>query len=422
LLAHFQVGEVRAKTRTKRKPYLKEIIMPDGVNNRISNQSFRWMLAHASEVQAWQPRPLVLGEAIPQQLAVRANSMTASVVSTATEIRELTVFVSSLTPEPGMLAPRFFLASLLRRSFRPCVVVVSQGHRITGILYARERLVAGIPTGVVLADDTLGAMVVARQDDAESVLHCALETLLKHKPALRIRVGSDRLALLQAEAATANAEIQFHREDHHAHLELPRTYKQFLAKVGSNTRHNLCRYRRRSEAAGNEFCSELSFTDFYAAAKCLFPRETCARHESNFRQCLGMMEAMPSRLLIGLRRSSGEWISLAGGWYAGDRAVLNMQLNDRACLRDSVSLVLRSYLIEQLINRGIRELVFWAGTSAPLSYYVASREEFMTYVDSRSQPWRLVRLACVTLAKLAPATFGRWLKWEAPDGNNHLNA
>jgi hypothetical protein len=135
-----------------------------------------------------------------------------------------------------------------------------------------------------------------------------------------------------------------------------------------------------------------------------------------------MIEAMPSRILVGLRRNSGEWISLAGGWYDGERVVLNMQLNDRACARESISLVLRSYLIEQLINRGIRELVFLAGTSPPLSYYITHREEYMTYVDSRSHPWRLVRLACVALAKLSPATFGKWLKWDAPDVNGKPDA
>jgi hypothetical protein len=129
-----------------------------------------------------------------------------------------------------------------------------------------------------------------------------------------------------------------------------------------------------------------------------------------------MIEAMPSRLLIGLRRANGEWISLAGGWYVGDRAILNMQLNDRRCGRDSVSLVLRSYLIEALIKRGFRELIFWAKTAAPLSRYIAHREEFMGYVDAQSHPWRLFRLACVTLTKLAPATFGSWLKWIVPNG------
>ena len=393
--------------------------MPDGVNDRSSNQAFEFLLGLKSKLQTSQRQPLVLSEAVPEQLTVRSSPLTASIVSTAPKILELTAFVSSLAPEPGMLAPRFFLASLLPRFCRPCVVVVSQGSRVAGLLYARERMVAGIPTAIVLGDDTLGTMVVARPDEAESVLHCAVETLLKHKAALRFRVASDHLALLQTETAKANAEIHFYREEFHSHLELARTYDEFLGKFRSHTRHNFCRYRRRSELAGNEFCPDLSFADFCAAAKGLFPKETYARHESNFHQCVAMIEAMPSQILVGLRRSTGEWVSLAGGWYAGDRAVLNMQLNDRTCAKESVSLVLRSYLIEQLINRGIREVVFLAGTSAPLSYYITHREEYMTYVDSRSHPWRLVRLACVTLAKLAPATFGKWLKWDAPDVNGN---
>jgi len=395
--------------------------MPDGMDNRSAEQTFEWPLDCANSLQASQLQSSVISEAVPRQLSARSKPLTASIVSTAAKIQDLTAFVRSLAPEPGMLAPRFFLASLMPRFCRPCVVVVSQGSRVAGLLYARERWVAGVPTGVVLGDDTLGTMVVARPEEIESVFQCAVETLLKRKAALRFRVASDHLAILQAETAKANAEIHSYREEFHAHLELPATYEEFLAKFRSHTRHNFCRYRRRSESAGNEFCPDLTFTDFCAAAKTLFPKETYARHESNFRKCVAMIEAMPSRILVGLRRSSGEWMSLAGGWCTGDRAVLNMQLNDRTYARESVSLVLRSYLIEGLINRGIRELVFWAGTSAPLNSYIVPREEFMTYVDSRSHPWRLVRLTCVALAKLSPATFGKWLKWESPDVSANLN-
>jgi hypothetical protein len=395
--------------------------MPDRMENRSSNKAFPWMLGHTSNLQAAQLQPSVVSEAVPQQLSVRSRPLTASIVSTPAKIHDLTSFVRSLAPEPGMLAPRFFLASIRPGFCRPCVVVVSQGHRVAGLLYARERLVAGIPTGVVLGDDTLGTLVVARPEEAESVFQCAVETLLKRKAALRFRVTPEHLALLQAETAKANAEIHSYSEGFHAHLELPGTYDEFLAKFRSHTRHNFCRYRRRSESAGNEFCPDLPLADFRVAAKSLFPKEAYARHESNFHRCLAMIEAMPSRVLVGMRRSSGEWISLAGGWYVGDRVILNMQLNDRACGRESISLVLRSYLIEQLINRGIRELVFWAGTSAPLNSYLAPREEYMTYIDSRSNPWRLIRMACVTLAKLSPATFGRWLKWESPEANGYLS-
>ena len=375
------------------------------------------MLCLTSALRACQRHPLVLSESGRQQLFVGSRSLTANIVSTAAKILDLTAFVSSLVPEPDMLAPRFFLASLLPRHCRPCVVVVSQGSRVAGVLYGGERMVAGIPTGIVFGDATLGTMVAACLEEIESVMHCAVEALLKHKAALRFKVASDRLPFLQEESAKANADIHFFCEEHHAHLELPRTYDEFLAKVRRPTRHNLYRYRRRSELAGNEFCPEQPFTDFCAAAKRLLPKAAYPPPKRDFQRSLAMIEAMPSRLLIGLRRRGGDWIGLAGGWHAGGRAFLALQFNDRTCRGESVSLVLRSYLIEQLINRGIRELVFWGGASAPLSFYTAPREEFTVYIDSQSHPWRLVRLACITLAKLAPVKFGKWLKWEVPDAN-----
>ena len=356
-----------------------------------------------------------MDESVPQQLSVPSRPFTGTIVSTPAEILDLTAFVSSLAAEPGMLAPRFFLASVLPRYWKPCVVVVSQRRRIAGLLYCKERIVAGVGTRIAFGDDTLGTMVAAHPEETESVIQCAVEALLKHMVALRFRVPADRFAFL--ESAMTNADIHFRRVEHHAHLELPPTYDEFLAKVGPHTRRNLRYYRRRSELTGNEFCPDQPFSDFCVAARRLFPKEAYATRKSNLQRCLAMIEAMPTRLLVGLRRRGGEWISLAGGWHVGGRAVLDLQLNDRTRSRESVSLVLRSYLIEQLINRRIRELVFRGGTSAPLSFYTAHREEFMAYVDSPSQPWRLVRRACVTLTKLAPVTFGRLLKWVVPDGD-----
>jgi hypothetical protein len=301
------------------------------------------------------------------------------------------------------------------------VVVVSQGNRVAGLLYGGERTVAGIPTGIVHVDDTLGATLVARPEETESVARCAVETLLRHKAAIRFRATADRLAFLRAESVKANAGMHFHREVHHAHLELPRTYDEFLAKVRRPTRHNFYRYRRRSDLAGNELRLVHSFTDFCAAAKRLSAEGSYPLPKWRFQQTLDMIEASASRLLIGLRCRGSDWISLAGGWYVGDCAFLALQLNNCTRRQESLSLVLRSYLIEQLIKQGIRKLVFWNGTHPPLSLYTIPREEFTVYIDSQSHLWRLVGRACVTLAKLGPSPFSNWLKWEAPGPNGKLS-
>jgi hypothetical protein len=53
-------------------------------------------------------------------------------------------------------------------------------------------------------------------------------------------------------------------------------------------------------------------------------------------------------------------------------AVLRFQCNyDGDYDTDSLSTVLRAYLIEDLIRQGLKELVIWGGTGPPLSRYVS---------------------------------------------------
>jgi hypothetical protein len=308
-----------------------------------------------------------------------------------------------------MLAPQFFLASLCAHRWKPHVVVVSRNQRISGLFYCKEFIVAGVRTGIVYFDDALGAMVAAPKEEAASVIRSAVELLLKRMVGHRFLVPVSRLTPLWS--VQSAADLDFRRSEPHDHLELPRSYQEFLAKLGPRTRRNFRYYRRRSELSGNEFISDFAFEDFCCAARRLFPKAAYARSRDNFERCLAMIETMPSRVLVGLRRKGGEWISLASGWHVGDRTILVAQLNDRDCGRDSVSSVLRSYLIESLIDRGIRELIFWAKSSSPLGTYCTSPEIFSVYIDSRSLPWRLFRQACVMVGKFAPRHSAEWLDW-----------
>jgi len=309
-----------------------------------------------------------------------------------------------------MLDPRFFLASILP-PWRPSVVVVSQGQRMAGLLYCRELVVAGIGTRIVVGDDSLDIMVVARSEEAESVIDCAVKELVKHNAALRLLVDPGKLPLLRGMQAIA--DVRFSRAERHAHLELSPSYDSFLAKLGPRTRRNFRYYRRKSELVGNEFSPEETHPNFCAAARQLITKAELALNRTNLERCLAMIETMPSRIMVGLRNRNGDLISVAGGWHDGRRAVVIMQLNDRAFAQASLSLVLRSYLIEDLINRGFRELVFWAGSSAPISSYSGSPELWIAYIDSRSMRWRISREAIAIAGKLAPRALRKWV---VPDG------
>lgn len=352
-------------------------------------------------------------EKAPQQSSFDSRGWSATIISSPGKIAELAAFVRSVAPEQAMLSPRFFLASVLPQ-WRPCVAVVSQGQRMAGLLYCRERVVAGIGTRIVVGDDSLGTMVVARSEEAESVIDCAVKALLKHMAALRLLVDRGKLPLLRG--AEAIADVRFSRAVRHAHLELSPSYDSFLAKLGPRTRRNLRYYRRKSELAGNEFSPEETYPNFCTAARRLFPKAEFAGDETNLERCLAMIETMPSRIMVGLRNRNGDLISVAGGWHDSRRAVVIMQLNDRGFARASLSVVLRSYLIEDLINRRSRELVFWAGSSAPLSSYSGSPELWIAHIDSRAMRWRISREAIAIAGKLAPRTSREWLEWVVPDG------
>jgi hypothetical protein len=326
-------------------------------------------------------RRIALEESAPQLYSC-AQPLTAALVSSNGKIAALTGFVNNLPHKSAMLAPEFFLASVSPRGWRPIIVVVSQSQRVAGLLYFKERVIAGVGIRFAFGNNALGAMVAAHPSEMETVLSCGINALLKRMFALRFLVHADQLPLLKR--IPTDADVAFFSTKNHAHLQLPHTFEDFLAKLGPHTRRNFRNFRRKSESAGNQFVQKLNFQEFSEASRSLLPNAALARSKETHEKHLAMIGAMPSQMLVGLRGKNSEWIGLAGGWQEGDRAILVMQLNDRSRTRESISLVLRSYLIEALIQQGTREIIFWEGTSAPLSTYATYPEMFMAHLDAQS--------------------------------------
>ena len=356
-----------------------------------------------------------------------ANGYSAVILSSHTEIRQLRDVASRLMrQEDPMLAPDFFLASL-SKGWWPRVVVVYYEREAVGIMYTKERRICGIPTGVVYSDGGMGGILLANPLHHQNAFSFAVEVLLASPGirGLRLEVARSGEELEAARRLSVSRPVHSHDScieyndfplgKSHAHLALADTYDQFLAGLGYTTRHNFRYYRRRFEASGHKFAEHLSIDELRSAARDLRPKSkfTAQRQQTKFERDLRMVAAASQPLAVGLKNRNGEWLAVIGGWYRPGGAVLCFQCNnERDFGPDSLSVVLRAYLVELLIRRKLEELVIWHDTRPPLSRYASYVPMIGVRLDRPSYLWRVVRRLISMVGPRLPrrlATNARWI-------------
>jgi hypothetical protein len=354
---------------------------------------------------------------VEQQAQVGTYSC--SVLSSPDEIRSLRPFVRrSTTPHDILFDPEFFLSSI-SSGWEPRVVVVHNKTELAGVVYAKEKIILGRHLGVVYADLSLGGVTSGDSVHQENIFRIATEKLLAvpgtRGVRLRILRGSPESAAIHKLIASRNLDVHFSRVKDHASLALPDTYEQLLQRFGSTTRHNFRYYRRRFEAAGHIYLESLSLDELRSAAMYLKPRCLIPSQSGSVERLLDMVATADEVLAVGLKHRSGEWLGIIGGVYRPGAGVLLLQLsNDSKFPRDSLSVVLRGYLIETLIRRGIRLLTIWGGTAPPLSRYVKYIPTLGIYLDLPSFRWRLARQLVTKVGPWLPKRLGQDAQWISP--------
>jgi hypothetical protein len=349
------------------------------------------------------------------------ESCSATLCSSTAAIRSLTDNAKQLLLDRHSTShPDFFLASVSEKHWKPLAMAVTYYNRVVGIVYAKERLFCGCRTGIVYSDTTLGLNIVSEPVHREHVLNTALRALLTSGRARALRVVVPRdgfnLQTVSRIASSMDMETVSFQIANHSHLELPSSYDDFLNSLGAHTRRNFRYYRRRFEATGGCYDGRMTFDRFSSAAWRLTGKSAIRADANLIKRALRMLSAINEPILVGLQTSTGEWLSIAGGWCDRGRATLLFQMNnDREHHRDSVSQVLRSYLIEDLIARGICDMVFWAGTSAPLARYAQRIPATALYLDSRNPGWRLVRMLVSSIASRLPKRWREFGHWITPE-------
>ncbi|HMG84694.1 MAG TPA: hypothetical protein VK574_03065 [Terracidiphilus sp.] len=319
--------------------------------------------------------------------------------------------------ELGTLSPQFFLNSIPQEGSFPRVVVVRRAGAVIGLFYAKELKLAGFRTGLICGDASDGPIIACKPEEQEAVWSSALSHLLTFKTVLGIRLAIPyteyELYAGERIVSPIGAVASYREYSTNAMLALPSSYEALLSQMGSHTRRNFRYYRRQFETQGHAYVEPLTIPEFRTATRELIGKSSIPakskRVEIDVRMCL----AADRPMLIGLRSNSGEWLATLGGWYVRDQATVRFQMNrDQEHRADSLSVVLRGYLIESLIRRGFQSIVFIRGVGEPLKRYCRNVPTVILYLDKPNRflrPARFLELA----ARLAPPSLAFKAVWLA---------
>lgn len=337
------------------------------------------------------------------------------IVSNKTAIQALSPRIADLLKQTGQaedvtLTPEYFLErnALLCAPLR---VLICEGEQIIAVLYGRERRLPGIRTGMVQFGDYYGdGTVIAEEHFKATAVACGALNVLELPGIHSVRASfkvrdQNEIATIESMIERTEVKARMLPENVQHVLPLKNTFDAFLNTLGSHTRRNLRVYRRRIEQKGWRFVPQLSPAEVATAFEALERQQ--GRHKSSAHDlncCRAALKAVRGSVHAGLCTATGEWGSLAAGWLRNNQYFMLVQLNDARHSRDSISIAMRSYLIESLIESGVQTINFVGGCSGllghsctpqPCAHYLFEKRSALSMVREFIAP-RLFRNSMVS--------------------------
>ena len=296
--------------------------------------------------------------------------------------------------QPGAMADMSYFLSkpgFLKRM--PRLMLIGKSAELTpesllGALLLFEYQVAGRGTGLYTTNDRSGRnTLVAPTHLRSQIAHVATHALLDrgaHVAMITFREDGEQSAVSPTFAARKASRWAMRRRGIAEYLPLEKTFDATLARIGQRTRSNMRYYRRRAEKElGCRFVPfvEMTKADFLAFNReCMFavPDAVASwRYDS--------LQELGQPLLMGMCDRDGRWLSLVGARRFNAGSELLWQMNRDAMPLYSLSLVMRSYVIEHEIAAGSERFYIEGGTSHPIRHSFTT-ESLTDLTAMRSSP------------------------------------
>jgi hypothetical protein len=153
-------------------------------------------------------------------------------------------------------------------------------------------------------------------------------------------------------------------------LPLESTYSGMLAAMGPRTRRSLAGKRRRLEESEHVvFVPALEPADALEAMFQLRARALPRRSAKFYRARYRLLRQSREFFCMGMCLPDGTWLSVLSGWRRDRVTYVDVQMNDSLFKKESLSAVMRAFMLEHEIAGKQKLIEFVGGTSVLLRRY-----------------------------------------------------
>jgi hypothetical protein len=199
-------------------------------------------------------------------------------------------------------------------------------------------------------------------------------------------------------------------------LPLESTYSATLAGMGPRTRRSLAGKRQKLEMNANVvFLPSLEPGQALEAMLRLQKRSLAKRITAFYHARYRLLQEAPEFFSMGMRLPDGTWLSVLSGWRRNRVTYIDLQMNDMHFKRESISAVMRAFMLEHEIACKQQLINFVGGTSLLLRRYCRPIE-----LCTDAFFWRPCLRATFTnmvIPRLKPKTFYTLVKTETDENS-----
>ncbi len=268
--------------------------------------------------------------------------------------------------------PEYFFAAQTLPNRRCAAVLIRQDQELKACVFFYEHTRYGIGLGLFRGGDYVGeSLVVAPEALHAQYVHLATQALLKqwwiHGVSITMKAPVDRCVEIMGPASYfkrfIGSEVQ-HK------LPLASTYEDMLASMGPRTRRSLAGKRQQLEKSMNvQFIAALEPDECLQAMLELHEKSVPQRVTEFYQARYRLLRGKSEFFSMGLRLADGPWLSMVTGWRRNQVTYVDLQMNDMNYKKESLSAVMRAFLLEHEIGLKQELINFVAGSSLLLRRY-----------------------------------------------------